>query len=354
MKSFIVTSIVIIVCFIFIVFKGIGIGEESITSTYDDEQEGLNEQIVINFSHVVAENTPKGLAAQKFSNLVQEKTEGKVKVEVFPNGELYSDSDELQALIRGEVEMIAPSFSNITPYETEWLVLDLPFLFKDDDHVEKVLNGEIGKKLLGEIKNRDVKGLAFWPNGFKQMTSNKGPLIEPVDFRGLRFRIMPSKGLEEQFRMLGARTNVMPFNQVYRNFETRYIDGGENTISNIYSKRFYTVQEYMTLSNHGYLGYAVLINQAFWDSLSKDIQEAIIVAMDETTDWLFEHNVEINEQQLRAIRNGSDIQIHELTEEERKKWIDFFEPMYKEHAIKYGDKWLTEILELSAKTHIGK
>lgn len=347
MKSFIFTSVIIIVCFILIVFKGIGLNDKTqITSATDDEQVGLNEQIVIHFSHVVAENTPKGLAAQKFAKLVAEKTKGKVKVQVFPNGTLYSDSEEIQALIHGEVEMIAPTFSNVTTNYPQWLVLDLPFLFKDDGHVERVFKGEVGKKLLNELKGTEMKGIAFWPNGFKQMTSNKGPLIEPNDFKGLRFRIMPSKGIEEQFRKLDVRTSVMPFNQVYRSFETRYLDGGENTISNIYSKRFYQVQDYLTLSNHGYLGYSVIMNQDFWDSLPEDIQEQIQAAMDETTDWLFDHSEEINEQQLKSIRTGSDIKIHDLTEEERNKWVQFFQPLYEDHAERYGNRWLKEIIEV--------
>ncbi|KPC98952.1 C4-dicarboxylate-binding periplasmic protein precursor [Geobacillus sp. BCO2] len=171
---------------------------------YDDEQKGLEKQIIIYFSHVVAENTPKGLAAQKFAELVEQKTNGRVKVEVFPNGSLYSDGEELDALLRGDVQMIAPSFSKVTELIPEWQVLDLPFLFRDEDDVRRVFTGKVGAELLRMLEAKGMKGLAFWSNGFKQMMSTTRPLIAPDDFRGLRFRIMPSEVIEKQFRLLGG------------------------------------------------------------------------------------------------------------------------------------------------------
>lgn len=349
MKVFVSTSIIIVACFIFIFFIGFGKSNDQKSITYDYEQVDLNKQIIINFSHVVAENTPKGQAAEKFAKLVKEKTSGKVKVEVFPNGVLYAEGHELNALIRGEVQMIAPAYSNLTEFLPEWLILDLPYLFRDDNHVEAVFNGEIGETLLAELKKHHIKGIAFWSNGFKQMTSNRGPLRTPQDFYGQRFRIMPSKALEDQFRQLGVKTNAMPFNQVYKNLESGYLDGQENTISNIYSKRFYKVQQYLTISNHGYLGYAVMMNQEFWDSIPKEIQSQIEEAMDETTEWLFTESQKINEEQLNIIKSTSDIQIYELTEAERENWIDFFQPLYKEYEVKYGKRWIKQIQELSTK-----
>lgn len=349
MKTFISTSIVMMVCFMFFFFIGFVKNNESKSIAYDYEQKDLNKQIVINFSHVVAENTPKGQAAEKFAKLVAEKTNGKVKVEVFPNGVLYAEGHEVNALIRGDVQMIAPAYSNLTELLPEWLILDLPYIFKDEQHVESVLNGEIGKELLGELKQHNIKGMAFWSNGFKQMTSNRGPLRTPQDFLGQRFRIMPSQAIEDQFRELGVNTNAMPFNQVYKNLESHYLDGEENTILNIYSKRFYKVQQHLTISNHGYLGYAVLMNQEFWDSLPKEIQQQIEEAMDETTDWLLAQSQEINQKQLKIIKATSDIQIYELTEEERENWIDFFRPLYKEYGDRYGEKWIKEIQKLSNK-----
>jgi tripartite ATP-independent transporter DctP family solute receptor len=311
--------------------------------TIDDEQQGLKEQIVIYFSHVVAENTPKGLAAKKFEQLVEEKTNGRVKVEVFPNGSLYSDEEEMDALMRGDVQMIAPSFSKVTEFIPEWQVLDLPFIFENDHDVEKVFTGETGQKLLAMLEKKRIKGLALWSNGFKQMISNQQLLIEPRDFENLKFRIMPSKVIEMQFRLLGAEPVVVPFNHVYRSLENHEFDGQENTISNIYSKSFYKFQSYMTVSNHGYLGYAVMMNEQFWNSLPKDIQQQILEAIKETTVWNLKQSKQLNEQQLLDMKKNSEMKIYELKEEEREKWKEKFTPLYKEFEKEFGSELLQEI-----------
>ncbi|MBA2871901.1 C4-dicarboxylate-binding protein DctP [Anoxybacillus calidus] len=310
---------------------------------YDDEQKGLNKQIVISFSHVVAENTPKGLAAQKFAELVDEKTNGRVKVEVFSNGSLYSDEEEIDALMRGDVQMIAPSFSKVTELIPEWQVLDLPFIFEDYHDVERVFTGEVGKQLLAMLEKKGIKGLAFWSNGFKQMTSNRYLLIEPKDFKGLRFRIMPSKVIEDQFRLLGTEPIVVSFNHVYQSLEKQEFDGQENTISNIYSKGFYQFHPYITVSNHGYLGYVVLMNGKFWESLPIDVRKQIVAALEETTLWNLKQSKLQNEQQLIEMKNNSNIQIYELTDKERKEWKEKFAPLYKEFEKKFGRKLLQRI-----------
>ncbi|WLR50314.1 TRAP transporter substrate-binding protein [Bacillus tianshenii] len=343
MRNFVSLSLFIISCVCIAIVVGFGYDSSLTAISVDDEQEGLSEQIVINFSHVVAENTPKGLAAQKFAEIVKEKTDGKVKVEVFPNGMLYSDGEEIDALLRGDVEMIAPAFSKLTELSSEWQVLDLPYLFETHEDVKRAFEGEIGDILLKKLEDHQIKGLALWSNGFKQMTSNEGPLREPEDFRGQRFRIMPSNVLREQFEMLDVQPSSTPFNKVYNNLDTRYLDGQENTISNIYSKRFYQVQNYLTISNHGYLGYGVLTNKKFWDNLPNDVQSDIQEAMDETTAWIFKQSAHLNEQQLLRIRQHSDIQIYELTYDERKKWRAYFEPLYQDFASRIGEDLMNEV-----------
>jgi tripartite ATP-independent transporter DctP family solute receptor len=310
---------------------------------YDDEQQGLKKQIVIYFSHVVAENTPKGLAAQKFADLVEKKTNGRVKVEVFPNGSLYSDGEEMDALLRGNVQMIAPAFSNVTELIPEWQVLDLPFLFQDYRDVERTFTGDVGKQLLAMLDEKGIKGLALWSNGFKQMIGTARPLIRPDDFRGLRFRIMPSEVIARQFRLLGGDPIVVSFNHVYRSLENHEFDGQENTISNIYSKGFYKFQPYITISNHGYLGYAVMMNKSFWESLPKDIQQKITEAMQETTVWNLQQSKRQNEEELNKIEQNKHIHIHKLSEEEKKQWEQRFSPLYDQFKKEFGDKLLREI-----------
>nr|WP_240371547.1 TRAP transporter substrate-binding protein [Anoxybacillus rupiensis] len=310
---------------------------------YDDEQQGLNKQIVIYFSHVVAENTPKGLAAQKFAQLVEKKTNGRVKVEVFPNGSLYSDGEEIDALLRGDVQMIAPSLSKVTQLIPEWQVLDLPFIFQDYSDVERTFTGEVGKQLLAMLDREGMKGLALWSNGFKQMMSNRRLLIEPNDFSGLRFRVMPSEVISKQFQVLGANPIVVSFDRVYESLEKHEFDGQENTISNIYSKGFYQFQPYLTISNHGYLGYAVIVNGRFWNSLPKDIQEKITEAMQETTRWNLQQSKQQNQEELERMKQNQQMHIYELTETEREKWKQSFRPLYEEFQREFGDDLLRKI-----------
>lgn len=312
---------------------------------YDDEQKGLNKQIVIYFSHVVAENTPKGLAAQKFAQLVEEKTNGRVKVEVFSNGSLYSDEEEIDALLRGDVQMIAPSVSKVTQLIPEWQVLDLPFIFENYSDVEKVFTGEVGKKLLAMLEEKGIKGLALWGNGFKQMTSNRHLLVEPSDFSGLKIRVMPSEVIEKQFQLLGATPVVVPFNRVYESLEKHKFDGQENTISNIYSKGFYQFQSYLTISNHGYLGYAVMVNKTFWNNLPKDIQEKIMEAIQETTIWNLKQSKLQNEEELAQMKQNPRMHIYELTKKEQETWKQKFASLYKEFEREFGSELLRQMKE---------
>jgi tripartite ATP-independent transporter DctP family solute receptor len=311
----------------------------------DEEQTGLDETIIIKFSHVVAENTPKGLAAQLFATLVEQKTNGKVKVEVFPNGGLYTDSSELDAFVNGEIQMIAPASSKLSSLIPEWQVLDLPYAFPNEEAVQQAFHGELGQRLFDLLENKHIKGMAFWDGGFKQVTSNIRPIIQPEDFQGQRFRIMPSKVIESQFERLGVITKMMPFNEVYSGLQTGQLDGQENTISNIYSKKFYTVQKYMTISNHGYIGYTVLMNGPFWNTLSPPIQDQIVEAMDEATNWLHQNALLVNQNQYKQIQK-SPIEIHEQTPEEREKWLNMLEPVYASYESSVGSELITMLKKI--------
>lgn len=341
MKTFVTASILTII--ILIAWLGVDNWPKPEDSFYDDEQEGLNEQIIIRFSHVVAENTPKGLAAQKFADLVQEKTNHKVKVEIYPNGILYSDGEEVDALVRGDIQMIAPTFTNMTEMVPSWQVLDLPFLFENDEHVERVFTGNVGKELIQMVNKNHMKGMTFWSNGFKQMTSNKKPLITPNDFKGQNFRVMPSKVLEKQFNLLGAKAVAQPFNNVYHSLEIHELDGQENTISNIYSKGLYKVQSNLTISNHGYLGYAVIMNDDFWKTLSPPVQNQINSALTETTTWIHKEAKKMNKTQLLEIQQSSSINIYTLTSEQKEEWKDKFLPLYKDKEKKIGTNLINKI-----------
>ncbi|WP_243633304.1 DctP family TRAP transporter solute-binding subunit [Paenibacillus xerothermodurans] len=318
-------------------------------TVYDDEQEGFDQQIVIKFSHVVAENTPKGLAAQQFARLVDERTQGRVKVEVYPNGVLYSEPDEIEVLKQGNVQMIAPSFPNLSKLQPAWMVLDLPFAFLSHEAVREAFDGKLGRMLFNQLQQEDMVGLAYWGNGFKQMTNSGRPILRPSDLRGQHIRTMRSDLLERAFQMFGAQTTQMPFNQVYRGLESGMLDGEENSISNIYSKKFFQVQKYLTISNHGYLGYAVLMNRTFWNKLPTDIQAQIRDAMKETTQWANVNAIRLNDRQLEEIRQIPDLEIHTLTDAQRAEWMQAWEPLYREYESVVGRQYIDEIRALQHK-----
>ncbi|MCX7172464.1 MAG: DctP family TRAP transporter solute-binding subunit, partial [Proteobacteria bacterium] len=228
--------------------------------------------IVIKFSHVVAHDTPKGLASDFFAKRASELTKGKVKVEVYPNSQLYKDKEEMEALQLGAVQMLAPSMAKFGPLGVkEYEVFDLPFIFDDYNELHKVTQGPIGRQLLDKLDAKAIKGLAFWDNGFKSFSANK-PIKSPADIKGLKMRIQSSKVLEEQMRALGGLPQVMAFSEVYQALQTGVVDGTENPISNLYTQKMHEVQKYLTLTEHGYLGYVVVVNKKFWDGLPSDVR----------------------------------------------------------------------------------
>lgn len=316
------------------------------TVAYDDEQQGLQQQIIIKFSFVVAENTPKGIAARHFAQLVQQKTSGRVKVELFPDGSLYNEPDEMDALRSGNVHMIAPSFSNLSEVFPEWMVMDLPYLFADEKAVEEAFQGAIGEMLFKPLPSKGLIGLGLWGNGFQQLTSNLRPIIHPRDFKNVTFRILPSKVTETRFRLLGSKTIPIPFNQVYKSMEAGIVDGGEYTISNIYSRKFYQVQKYLTISNHTYLGYAVLMNKAFWDQLPDDIQTSIQEAMQETNAFARQNAIAMNNEQEMLLRRTGKMTIHTLTKEESAEWKQALEPAYQLNESSIGKPLMDAVRKL--------
>jgi C4-dicarboxylate-binding protein DctP len=242
--------------------------------------------------------------------------------------------------------MIAPSFSNLTNISPAWLAMDLPFAFLDQKAVDEALHGDIGRRLFQTLEPHKMVGVAYWNNGFKQMTSNMRPLLMPKDFQGQTFRILPSTMIAEQFRALGARTINYPFNEVYRKLENGTVDGQENTISNIYTKRLFQVQKYMTISNHGYLGYAVIFNKPFLDDLPSELRSIIQEALNETTNWINNQSLSMQKQQFDAIRKSGTIEIHELTDSERGQWMSSMKPLYSQYAEEIGENLVNEIIEI--------
>ncbi|MFA5535686.1 MAG: TRAP transporter substrate-binding protein [Bacillota bacterium] len=308
----------------------------------DLEQVSKDEKIVIKFSHVVAETTPKGLAAQRFANMVKERTGGRVEIQVYPNSTLYKDGEEMVALDRNQVQIIAPATAKLGEVFPLWQLFDLPFLFKNESEVHRVMDGKAGKMLIDLLEGNSIKALTIWDNGFKQFTATV-PLKKIDDFRGVKFRVMPgSKLLEEQFRQLKAITVPLAFNQVYNALKEGQVQASENTPSNIYSEKFYKVQPYLVLSNHGYLGYAVLVNTDFWEGLPEDIRLILQESLAEVTQWQREIAVEQNALDLEAIKSSGQVVVWELTEAEKVLWEEIMQPVYRQFEFIGGTSLLEE------------
>jgi C4-dicarboxylate-binding protein DctP len=301
------------------------------------------EPIVIKFSHVVAADTPKGRAAEKFKELAGQYTGGKVKVEVYPSSQLYKDKEEMEALQLGAVQMLAPSLAKFGPLGAkEFEVFDFPCIFPDKDGLHKVTQGPIGKQLLDKLDSKGIVGLAYWDNGFKIFSSNK-PVKAAADFKGQKMRIQSSKVLDAQMRSLGSIPQVMAFSEVYQALQTGVVDGTENPPSNMYTQKMHEVQKYANISNHGYLGYAVIVNKKFWEGLPADVRTGLEKAIKEATVYANDMAGKDNEDGLAAMKASGKTEFFQPTAAEREALCKVMQPVYEEMGGRVGKDLITTI-----------
>lgn len=292
--------------------------------------------MVIKFSHVVAEATPKGQGALKFKEVAEKLLPGKVTVQVFPSSQLFGDAKELEAVLLGDVQFIAPSLSKFDRYTKQVQVFDLPFLFDDIEAVDRFQNSAQGKALLDSMVSKGIKGLGYWHNGMKQLSTNKTQLKRPADVSGLKFRIQASDVLEAQFRALGANPQKMNFSEVYQALQTGVMDGQENTWSNIYSQKFHEVQKTIARTNHGVIDYMVVTNAGWWDKLPADVRKGLAQAMDEATKYSNNLAEELNERDRKRILEAGKAKVQELSKDDVAAWRKAMEPVWKKFEGEIG------------------
>lgn len=293
-------------------------------------------EMVIKFSHVVSPtNHPKGVAAQMFADCANERLAGKVEVEVYPNSQLYNDDKVLEALLLGDVHFAAPSLSKFERFTKKFRIFDLPFLFEDLEAVDRFQKSEAGQKLLHAMDDKGILGLAYWHNGMKQLSANR-PLLLPEDAKGLKFRIQQSDVLAAQFEALGAVPQKMAFSEVYGALQQGVVDGQENTWTNIYTKKFYEVQDGITETNHGLIDYLVITSRSWWEGLPEDIRSGLQACLDEATRAEHEMANRLNEESKRKILEAG-VEIRQLTPEQRQAWVEAMKPVWEKFEDDIGE-----------------
>jgi C4-dicarboxylate-binding protein DctP len=318
-------ALAVIASLMAVTFAGCG-GDSKETSSSSDKTYTLK------FSHVVAPDSVKGKAAQKFADLTKEKTGGKVKVEIYPSSQLYGDKDELDALVAGNVQMIAPSVTKMVKLDPRFQFVDMPYLFENRDHVLKFFKSDLGKNLLASkaFINNDIKGLEFWENGFKEFTNNKRELKTAADFKGLKFRAQAGKVLESQFKSLGAGSATIAFGETYAALQQGTVDGQENTFNNMDTQKYQEVQKYMTLTDHGRIDYAIFVNNTFWEGLPAELRKGVEEALKESTDYELKLADEDNKTSFENLKKSGKFQITELSAQEKADLGKAMQPVYDE------------------------
>jgi C4-dicarboxylate-binding protein DctP len=299
--------------------------------------------IVIKFSHVVALDTPKGKGAEYFKKLADERTRSRVKVEIYPNSTLYKDGEEMEALQLGSVQMLAPSVAKFGPLGVrEFEVFDLPYIFDSFADLHKVTEGSVGKLLFQKLESKGIIGLAYWDNGFKDFSANKA-LKLPGDVKGLKMRIQSSRVLDSEIRALGGIPQVMAFSEVYQALQTGVVDGTENPPSNFYTQKMNEVQKYLTMTDHGVVEYAVIVNKKFWDGLPPDIRTILEGAMKDATKYANDIAKEENDKALAAVKAAGRTEILTLTPEAKAAWKKALVGVHLEQESRIGKDIIQEV-----------
>jgi len=310
--------------------------------------QAADEPILIKFAHVVADNTPKGQGALLFKQLAEERLPGRVKVEVYPNSSLFGDGKEMEALLLGDVQMLAPSLAKFEQYAKSVQIFDLPFLFDDMAAVDRFQASPEGRGLLTSMEDKNITGLAYWHNGLKVMSANK-PLRDPADARGLKFRVQASAVLEEQFKAVRANPRKMSFAEVYQGLQTGVVNGTENTWSNYYSQKVHEVQKYMTDSDHGLIDYMVITNTKFWKGLPDDVRAELETIMAEVSVEVNKQADDLNRTAKEDIAKAGTTEIIELTPQQRAQWREAMRPVWQKFEKEIG----AELIQAAEKSNQG-
>lgn len=303
-------------------------------------------RVTIRLSHVVAQQTPKGLALEYFKERAHTLSEGRIRVELYPNSVLYGDADEMQALQLGAVDVLAPSLSKFGRIGfPEFELFDLPFLFNASIDVHRVMQGSVGVELLAALSRQRMVGLGYLDNGFKHMSANR-QLLEPQDFVGLRMRVQGSRVIAHQMRVLGAKPVVLTFAETRRALATGVVDGTENPISNFWTQRMHEVQTDLSLTQHAYLGYCVVVHQRFWNHLMATDRSVILEALEDALEWGNAIAQRENDLGFAALQSSGATRIHVPDAAQRQRLRHAMQAVYTALQGRIGPQWLGRVQAL--------
>lgn len=292
-------------------------------------------EIVIKFSHVTAaKGHPKGEFAAALADRVNSEMNGIACMEVYPNSTLFDDNKVMEALLLGDVQIAAPSLSKFESFTRKYRVFDLPFLFPNMDAVNTFTQGPVGQELLNAINDKGYVGLGYVYNGLKNFSSTR-PLILPSDAEGLRFRVQTSDVAVAMIEAMGASAQKLAFSEVYGALQTGVVDGQENTWSNIYSKKFFEVQNGVTETNHQLLTYLAVTSKEWLDGLDPAVRDQFLSIFNEEVIAANAKATELNEIAKQNIIAAGGV-VRTLTDEQRQVWVDVMKPVWAQFADDIG------------------
>lgn len=303
------------------------------------DKEKAPEKIVVKLSHVTSPESPKGKAAQKFAELIKERTNGRVEVQVFPSSQLYGDKEEMQALMANNVQIVVPSITKLVSMSPKYQVVDLPFLFPSEKAAYKFWDGEGGQKLLHELENQGIVGLAPWNNAYINIIGKKF-FKTPDDFKGAKIRIPAGQVTTDVFTALGAGPSTIPFSEVYTSLQQGVVDAAITSLNNFDNEKHYEVAKYITILNLQRIEYIALTNKKFWDSLPEDIRKTMQETMNEVAKYERELSEQLNAQSLQKMKEAGT-QVYQLSPEEMAKFEELFKPVYEKWSPVIGNDLVT-------------
>ncbi|WP_400164548.1 DctP family TRAP transporter solute-binding subunit [Brevibacillus sp. TJ4] len=296
-------------------------------------------------AYLVPEEQSTHISAVKFKETVEANSDGRIKVELYPNGSLFpSDREAIEAVQLGNVEMTIPAVAPLAGFNKKFMVFDLPFLFKTNEAAYKALDGEVGQELLKDLESNGFKGLVFGENGFRHMSNNKGPVNTPEDLKGLKLRTLENPVHTATFNAFGANASPFAFGELYTALQQNVYDAMECPISLYYTNKFYEVQEYLTMSGHVYAATILLANLDWYNSLPEDLQKVVMDASLEYRDYQRELAQQQDQEFLDKLVEAG-MKVNELTPEQKDAFIAASEAVYDQFTAEIGAELVEKAME---------